>query len=160
MAISRVIGCISSKGGIGKTTSAINLAAALTYFGKNVILVDANFTSPNVGVYLGNPVNQHNLHDVLRGKKEALESVFHHSSGIKFLPGSIALKDTRKIDHHKLTGVVRDLDGHSDFIILDGAPGLTKDAIAAIKAVFELAINFVLFKNALNSSSKVGGILL
>jgi len=56
MAISRVIGCISAKGGVGKTTSAINLAAALHVFGKDVILVDANLTTPNVGVYLGVPI--------------------------------------------------------------------------------------------------------
>ena len=57
MAVSRIIGCISAKGGVGKTTSAINLAAALNYFGKDVTLVDANLTSPNVGIYLGTPIS-------------------------------------------------------------------------------------------------------
>ncbi len=140
MSISRVLGCISAKGGVGKTTSAINLSAALTYFGKNVTLIDANLTSPNVGVYLGNPIAPVTLHDVLRGKKEARESVFQHQSGIKVLPASIALKDTRKIDHSKLPGVVRDLDGHSDFIIIDGSPGLTKEALAVIKTLDEVIV--------------------
>lgn len=140
MAVSRTIGCISAKGGVGKTTSAINLAAALNYFGKDVTLVDANLTTPNVGVYLGVPIAPVTLHDVLKGKKDAREAVFHHDSGIKVLPASISIKDAKKVDHSKLDSVVRDLDGHSDFIIIDGSPGLTKEATAAIKALDEVII--------------------
>src|SRR3989344_2195142 len=140
MAISRVIGCISAKGGVGKTTSAINIAAALNYFGKDVTLVDANLTSPNVGVYLGHPIPSSTLHDVLRGKKEALESTSQHSSGIKVLPASISLRDAKRFDHAKLSGVIRDLDGHSDFILVDGSPGLTKEALSAIKALDQVVI--------------------
>ncbi len=140
MAISRVIGCISAKGGVGKTTSAINLAAALNHFGKDVTLVDANLTTPNIGIYLGAPIVPVTLHDVLRGKKDAREAVFSHQSGLKILPASISVKDARKVDHTKLDSVLRDLDGHSDFIILDGAPGLTKEAMAAIKASNEILV--------------------
>src|SRR3989344_289365 len=140
MAVSRVIGCFSAKGGVGKTTSAINLAVALNHFGKKVTLVDANLTTPNIGVYLGHPINPVTLHDVLRGKKDTHEAVFHHKSGIKILPASISIKDARKVEHHKLDSVIRDLDGHSDFVIVDGAPGLTKEALASIKASDEVIV--------------------
>ncbi len=140
MAISRVIGCISAKGGVGKTTSAINLSAALNVFGKDVTLVDANLTAPNVGIYLGVPISPFTLHDVLRGKKDAREAVLQHKSGFKVLPASISIKDAKKADSTKLESVLRDLDGHSDFIVIDGSPGLTKDALSAIKACSEIII--------------------
>lgn len=140
MVVSRVIGCVSAKGGVGKTTSAINLSAALHAFGKDVTLVDANLTTPNVGIYLGVPIAPVTLHDVLKGKKDAREAVFQHKHGFKVLPASISLKDARKVDPAKLDDAVRDIDGHSDFIVIDGAPGLTKEALAAIKACSEVII--------------------
>ncbi len=140
MSVSRIIGCISAKGGVGKTTSAVNLGVALNYFGKNVTVVDVNLTSPNLGVYLGMPVAPVTLHDVLRGKNDAREAVFPHRSGIKILPASIALKDAKKVDHTQLGNVLKDLDGHSDFIILDGSPGLSREALAGMKASDEILI--------------------
>ena len=41
---------ISGKGGVGKTTSTINLALCMNELGKEVIIVDANLTTPNVGL--------------------------------------------------------------------------------------------------------------
>ncbi len=140
MAISKIIGCISAKGGVGKTTSAINLAAALNYFGKSVTLVDANLTTPNVGVYLGIPVAPVTLHDVLRGKNEIRQAVFQHKSGLRLVPASISIKDAKKVEPHKLANAVKDLDGHSDFIILDGSPGITRESMAVLRAANEVLI--------------------
>ena len=140
MAISRIIGCVSAKGGVGKTTSAINLSAAINHFGKSVTLVDANLTTPNVGVYLGLPIPPITLHDVLRGKREMREAVFQHKSGMRLVPASISIKDAKRADPHRLSSAIRDLDGHSDFIILDGSPGITKESLATIKIANELII--------------------
>lgn len=140
MAVSRVIGCISAKGGVGKTTSAINLTAALHHFGKRATVVDANLTTPNIGIYLGKPIVPVSLHDVLKGKKDAKDALIEHDSGFKILPASIAIKDAKKVDHSKLGAALRDLDGHSDFIVVDGAPGITKEALAAIKAVSDVIV--------------------
>ena len=47
------IAFVSIKGGVGKTTLALETASALANdFGKKVLLVDANFSAPNVGLYL------------------------------------------------------------------------------------------------------------
>ncbi len=140
MAISRVIGCISAKGGVGKTTSAINLSAALHHFGKSVTLVDANLTTPNIGIYLGVPIPPLTIHDALRGKKEGREVLYNHKSGIKLIPGSISLKDAKRADPHRLGHVLRDLDGHSDFIVVDGAPGLGKESQAVMRNVNEFIV--------------------
>ena len=60
----KVIGIISLKGGVGKTSSVANLGAALTEFGKKVLVVDANFSAPNLGLHLGLTNPEIKLHDV------------------------------------------------------------------------------------------------
>lgn len=138
--MTRYIGCISAKGGVGKTTTSINLAAALNYFGKDSVIVDANLTTPNVGIYLGNPIVPITLHDVLKGKNKITEAVFMHKSGVKVIPASIALKDAKKVDPTKLSKVISDLEGSSDIVIVDGAAGLGKESQAAMKAAEEIII--------------------
>src|SRR3989338_757226 len=129
MGRTRFVGCIGAKGGVGKTTSAINLSAALNFFGKDVILLDANLTTQNVGIYLGVPIAPVTLHDVLRGKNEISEAVFMHKNGIRIVPASIALKDTKKLDSTKLPNHVSELYGNADFVIIDGPAGLGKEEI-------------------------------
>ena len=140
MANTRYIGCISAKGGVGKTTTTINLAAALKYFGKDVTIIDANLTTPNVGVYLGNPIAPVTLHDVLKGKNKISEAVFMHKSGLKVVPASISLKDAKKAESGKLGKIIYGLEGTCDIVLVDGAAGLGKESQAALRAVEEAII--------------------
>jgi septum site-determining protein MinD len=89
--MTRFISIISGKGGVAKTTTSINLGAALSYFGKDVIVVDANLTTPNIGVHLGVPVVPVHLHHALQGKHNIRDAVYMHPGGTKFVPASIAL---------------------------------------------------------------------
>ncbi len=140
MARTRFVGCIGAKGGVGKTTSAINLAASLNFFGKDVIIIDANLTTPNVGIYLGVPIAPVTLHDVLKGKNDISEAIFMHKNGVRIVPASIALKDTKKLDATKLPSHVSELYGNADYVIIDGPAGLGKEAISAMKSVEEVII--------------------
>jgi septum site-determining protein MinD len=140
MVKTRFIGCFAAKGGVGKTTSSINLAAALDYFGKSAIVVDANLGTPNVGLYLGIPIPPVTLHDVLANKHDITEAVYNHQNGMKMVPASIALKDAKKVDVNKIKGAVSELYGQSDFVIVDSPAGLGKEALGAIKAVDEALI--------------------
>jgi len=49
----RVIGVISGKGGVGKTTFSANLGIALSTFGEKTLIVDCNVTTPHLRYYLG-----------------------------------------------------------------------------------------------------------
>ena len=51
--MAKVIGIVSGKGGVGKTTVAVNLAAELQKFGYKTILMEGNFTSPTAAFHLG-----------------------------------------------------------------------------------------------------------
>ena len=138
--MTRVIGVLGGKGGVGKTTTSINLGAAMNYFGRTVTVVDTNLTTPNVGLYLGVPIVQITLHDVLRGKKGIKEAVYMHKSGTRIVPASIALQDLKRIDPRRLSASLKGLDETCDFVLLDVAAGLGGEALAAIKASDELLI--------------------
>src|SRR3989338_5735279 len=96
--MTRVIVCAGGKGGTGKTTTSINLSAALNYFGKRVTIIDANLTTPNVGLHLGVPIVPVTLHDVLKGRSDISEAVYLHKSGTRVVPASIALNALKAAD--------------------------------------------------------------
>lgn len=139
--MTKIIGVLAGKGGTGKTTTSVNLGAALTYFGKDVIIVDANLTTPNVGLHLGVPVVPIHLHHVLQGKNAVKEAVYAHPTGMKIVPGSLAINDLHTTDPDKLKRAVKQLVKlKPDFIIVDGAAGLGREALNAMLSVEELLI--------------------
>src|SRR3989344_757756 len=138
--MARFITCISGKGGAGKTTCSINLASALNQLGKNVTVIDANLTTPNVGIYLGVPVVPKTLHDVLAGKFEINEATYLHKSGTKIIPGSLSLDALSNIKPAMLKKKIKDLDKTNDFVIIDAAAGLGREALASIDSSDEVLI--------------------
>ena len=141
--MSKIIVIISGKGGVGKTVSAINLGAAINYFNKDVLVIDGNLTTPNIGVQLGSPEVPINLNHVLLGKAEAFEAVYEHESGIKIIPSSLSIKELKKIKSGKLKNFKKDFKKISDIVIIDSAAGLGEEA----SSVMELADEIILITN-------------
>lgn len=135
-----IITITSGKGGVGKTTSAINLGAALNGFGKEVIVVDANLTTPNVGLHLGAPMVPVTLNHVLCGKAKVEDALYEHESGTKVLPSSLSIKELKRVDHRKLKELGKKLNKLADYVIFDSSAGLGEEAIAAIDASDEVVI--------------------
>jgi septum site-determining protein MinD len=138
--MTKIITITSGKGGVGKTTTAINLAAALNSFGKDVIVVDANLTTPNVGLHLGAPIVPISLNHVLLGKAKVADAIYEHESGTKIIPSSLSVKELRNLNHSQLKEVSKKLRKMADIIIYDCAAGLGEEAIAAMEAGDELII--------------------
>lgn len=138
--MSKVFVITSGKGGVGKTTSAINLAAAINSFKEDVTVIDANLTTPNIGLHLGAPVVPVSLTHVLQGKADVDEAIYEHESGIKILPCSLSIKELDKIKPRKLEDVTKKLKKLSDYVIVDSSAGLGEEALAAISASDEVII--------------------
>lgn len=138
--MAKLITITSGKGGVGKTTTAINLGAALNAFGKEVIILDANLTTPNVGLHFGAPLVPISLNHVLSGRARIIDAIYEHESGTKIIPSSLSVRELRKIDHGKLKEVGKRLRKMADFIIYDSAAGLGEEALAAMEAADELII--------------------
>ncbi|MCK4429150.1 MAG: cell division ATPase MinD [Candidatus Aenigmarchaeota archaeon] len=138
MVETRIIGIISGKGGVGKTTLTFNLGTALTDFGKSVAIIDGNLTTPNLGIHTGIPLYPSSLHDVLRGNVDIYEVLHVLPSGLKIIPASINLNDLKGVNPDSLSDHLIKLTGKLDFILIDGAPGLGKEARSILKASNEI----------------------
>lgn len=138
--MSKIFVVTSGKGGVGKTTTAINLAAALNSLGEDVTVVDANLTTPDIGVYLGAPIVPVSLTHVLLGKADINDAIYEHESGTKIIPCSLSVKEMEKIKHEKLYDVAKRLRKVSDYIIFDSAAGLGPETLTAIDASDEVIL--------------------
>jgi len=138
--MTRLIILTSGKGGVGKTTLSSNLAAALTDFGEKVIVMDANLTTPNLGLHLGMHLTPNTLHSVLKGESRLKDAIYPHPYGFKVIPASLGLNDLRGVDVGRLPEISLNLIGKADYVILDCAAGLGREAISALSASDEAII--------------------
>jgi len=136
--MTRIIAVASGKGGVGKTTLVSNLAASLSHFRKSVVAIDANLTTSNLGLHLGIPLYPVTLNDVLNGKARVKDALYYHSAGFRVIPGDVSLTKLMTPQSSRLLDVFYKLVGNADFVLIDTAAGLGKEAQAAIKAADEL----------------------
>ena len=78
---SRVIAVTSGKGGVGKSSTSINLAVQFTRMGKKVIILDADFGLANIEVMFG-VIPKYNLSDLMFAGKELDEIIIDTGAGI------------------------------------------------------------------------------
>lgn len=137
--MSRVIGIVSGKGGVGKTTVAVNLGSALAkHHNKKVTVVDCNITTSHLGLSLGMYYWPTNLNKVLKGEVALEDAMLEHTSGMRVLPASIKHKDITGVDLGNLRNLIKQLSKDSDVIILDASPGLGREAMLALNACEEV----------------------
>ncbi len=136
----KMIVITSGKGGVGKTTTAINLGAAMNYFGKDVLIIDGNLTTPNVGIHLNSPEVPINLNHVLSNKADAFEAVYEHESGIKIMPSSLSVKELTRLKPERIMEFKEDFKKISEYIIVDSAAGLGHEALSLMEMADELIV--------------------
>lgn len=138
--MAKVYSILSGKGGVGKTTTAVNLGHCFNYLGHDVIIIDANLTTPNVGIHLGSPIVPITINHVLNGQARLEDAIYEHESGTKIMPASLSLKESERIDYEKLIDLTRKIKKITENVFMDSAAGLGEEARAAMEAADEIII--------------------
>ena len=138
MSKAKVFGVIALKGGVGKTSVVANLGAALAKeFNKKVLLIDANFSTPHLGLHLGlvNPKNT--LHHALNGKSTIHDAIYNHPLNFDIIPGALSYS---QVDPLKLSKAIEPLKENYDVILIDSSPSLNDEIFATMSASDELLV--------------------
>lgn len=114
----------SQKGGVGKTTIAVNLSLAIRERGYNVLLVDGDYTNPCIGFHLGMGSASAGLRSVVMGKAKLDETVaLHNPTGLHVLTNEITSKPFHPAQMQQ-KGLREELEKSGyDFVIIDMPPG-------------------------------------
>lgn len=126
------IGIIAIKGGVGKTTIASSLACDLVnHYGKSVLLVDGNYSAPNLGLHMDILEPKKTLHEVLDGRA-MIKSAIHNRYGVDIIPGSYVYD--KELNYLKLRDKLDKVKTNYDFIILDSSPSLNEEILSTMLA--------------------------
>ena len=147
----KVIALTNQKGGVGKTTTAVNLGVCLSKQGKKVLLVDAD-AQANLTMSLGYPRPDDLpislatiMQDIIDDKPfDVQKGILHHSEGVDLLPSNIELSglEVRLINaisrERVLTTCINEVKKNYDSVLIDCMPSLgmlTINALAAADSV-------------------------
>ena len=132
MAEGRVLAVAGAKGGVGKTTTAINLGVALAEAGETVAVVELDLAMANVIDFLQFEP-KHTLHDVLSGSVPTTEALYPIADRLHVLPAGTELAEFNAINVAALAPVIRSLRPAYDYVILDTAAGVSPETIYPLR---------------------------
>ena len=144
----KIISLVNQKGGVGKTTTSINLAASLGILGKKILLVDLDpqgNSTTGVGIEKGDL--KASIYEALNGSKKITESIKRTKfKNLDIVPATITLagievefidkskEDPNFVRSSQLKNILSEIRDNYDFILIDCPPSLTILTINALTA--------------------------
>lgn len=142
-----VISFINQKGGVAKTTTAINVAAQWAKNGKKVLLIDLDPQSSATHAIFGAQEFEDTIFDVLTSEIQAEEAIVHSESfGIDVIPSEIMLSGIEVLLSTKfgresiLKRAIAEVKNQYDIIVIDCSPSLGLLTVNALMASKDIAI--------------------
>jgi flagellar biosynthesis protein FlhG len=138
----QTIAITGGKGGIGKTTIAINLAAALAQRGRRTLLLDGDLGLANADVLLGiSP--QYTLAHVVSGERTLDEVVTETPFGFSIVPAASGISQMAALDETRHLGLVQafsSLSTEVDTLIIDTAAGISPGVLRLAQASQQVVV--------------------
>ncbi|MBU0484870.1 MAG: MinD/ParA family protein [Proteobacteria bacterium] len=122
-----VIICVSSgKGGVGKTSFTVNMAAALAHNTKKILLIDGDLGLANADIMLGINV-RHTLREIIEEDRDPADILIEVSPGFHVLPASSGVPEMAALSYEEQAFLTSTLDGiisRFDYVLVDTAAGI------------------------------------
>jgi len=131
---------ISGKGGVGKTTTTVNLGVSIHNLNQRVVAVDTNLVTPNLALQLGLPPTPTTLHNVLRGEANVLDTVQTHPTGLNIIPAGLTLTNGSSRYLGNFKEALDPLKGSYDHVIMDCGAGLWGEVLKSVRIADEAII--------------------
>jgi septum site-determining protein MinD len=120
------------KGGVGRTTTAVNLGRALENAGHDTVVVDADLGMSNVAAVLGLDPDTA-VHDVLDDDALLSEALVQDEAGLTVVPGRRELEAYAKADPGDLESLVDILRSQFDIILVDVSAGISRETAIPLR---------------------------
>lgn len=138
----QVIAVTSGKGGVGKTTVAVNLSVALARLGRRVVLLDADLGLASIDSLLGlSP--KYTLADVIEGRCELSDILVLGPRGIRIAPGASGIEGMSHLSPAQHSGLIHafsNIADSLDVLVIDTAPGISDSVLSFLRAAQEIMV--------------------
>lgn len=145
--MSTVVSFINQKGGVAKTTTAINISSQWAKLGKKVLLIDLDPQASATRSIFGDDAFANSIYDVLTGEIKATDAVCHSSTfGIDVIPSEIMLSGIEIMLSSKfgretiLKRAIAEVRSLYDVVIIDCSPSLGLLTVNALMASDDIVI--------------------
>ncbi|MCT9094607.1 cell division ATPase MinD [Haloarchaeobius sp. HME9146] len=119
----------SGKGGVGKTTTTVNLGTALAGAGNRVAIVDVDLGMANLAGFVSLSPDSVTLHEVLAGEAAVMDATYQLADGIWAVPSGNELDSYAGVKTENLRDVVTTLREEFDYVLLDVGAGVSHETV-------------------------------
>ncbi|TVP92722.1 MAG: MinD/ParA family protein [Thioalkalivibrio sp.] len=138
----RIIAVTSGKGGVGKSSIAVNLGLTLARYGRRVCILDADTGLANVNIMLGLRPGR-SLEHVLAGECPIEDILLEAAHGLKVIPGANGISECVNLDPERQQRLVTELsriEGDFDYLLLDTAAGISETTLDFVSAAQQVLL--------------------
>lgn len=136
MVTNHVYTVAGAKGGVGKTTTSINLGTMLAEAGYSTVVVEMDLAMANVVDFLDMDLETDEattFHDVLAGDAPIADAMYETDVGLSVVPSGTTLDGYAATDLDRLPDIVEDLRWHHDVVLLDTPAGLSEETVRPLQ---------------------------